>query len=316
MARALGYNASLIFAYESSEGVAEATGEYWKLPFVSCDLGAEQGLLDDEVLGLGRDPQAPTYDLKRVGGTIVVPLDINNIGFWLKLVYGAPSTTGAGPYTHVFTSGGTSPVTACIEIGYPNVPAYFMNTGIKGDSIQFGVTRTGKPIATIQVIGQDEAKDTSATDATPNELAYTRFNAFEGSIKRNGTALSNVVSADMTYSNQLEAVETLRADALIEGVDLGMGKLNGSITSRFAATTLYDDAVAATALDILLLFDNATQSLTIEAQSALLPVAKRPVSGPGGVEVTQNFQGALDSGEGEMMEVTLVNSTATYVNAT
>jgi hypothetical protein len=36
-----------------------ATGNYIRMPFNRCNLGSEQGLIDDPVLGQGRDPLAP-----------------------------------------------------------------------------------------------------------------------------------------------------------------------------------------------------------------------------------------------------------------
>lgn len=316
MARQYGWNNTLIFAYEGTYGTAEASGEYYKLPFVSCDLGMDQALIEDDIMGLGRDPQAPTYDLKRVTGQVVVPLDLRNIGYWLKLAFGNPATSGTGPYTHIWTSGGTSLPSACIEIAHPSVPAYFMNTGVRCESIAFSVSRTAPPTATLQLVGRGEAKATSATDADPNTLAVVRFDAFEGVINRSGSALSNVVSADLSYSNNLEVVETLRADALIEAAEPGMSALTGSITSRFGATTLYDDAIAQSGLDIQMKYTSGAHSLTLEAQKAYLPVSKRNISGPGGVEFTSDFQGADDSSEGEMFEVTLVTpDTGTYINA-
>ena len=80
MARAKGINAALLFKYESTYGTDPA-GNYQTLPFNDADFGAEQGLIPDDVLGLGRDPQAPTRDLVRVGGQITVPLDVRSIGY-------------------------------------------------------------------------------------------------------------------------------------------------------------------------------------------------------------------------------------------
>jgi hypothetical protein len=40
-----------------------ATGNYIRMPFNRCNLGSEQGLIDDPVLGQGRDPLAPLQDV-------------------------------------------------------------------------------------------------------------------------------------------------------------------------------------------------------------------------------------------------------------
>ena len=67
MARAYGANASLLAAFESIYGTVP-TGDYWKLPFVSTSLGSEQGLIANDLIGLGRDPSAPIRDVIKVEG--------------------------------------------------------------------------------------------------------------------------------------------------------------------------------------------------------------------------------------------------------
>ena len=39
---------------------------------------------------------------KTVAGSVVVPVDLINIGYWLQMLLGDPTTTGADPYTHVY----------------------------------------------------------------------------------------------------------------------------------------------------------------------------------------------------------------------
>jgi hypothetical protein len=55
MARAYGSSAHLLMKRETTYGQA-ATGNYIRMPFNRCNLGSEQGLIDDPVLGQGRDP--------------------------------------------------------------------------------------------------------------------------------------------------------------------------------------------------------------------------------------------------------------------
>ena len=74
MARSYGANASLLLKRESTYG-QQASGDYIRMPFNRCSLGSEQGLIDDPVLGQGRDPLAPLLDVINDEGDIVVPVD-------------------------------------------------------------------------------------------------------------------------------------------------------------------------------------------------------------------------------------------------
>jgi len=48
-------------------------------------------------LAYRRDPLAPIKDAVTADGDVVVPLDAEAFGFWLKAAFGAPTTTGTGP---------------------------------------------------------------------------------------------------------------------------------------------------------------------------------------------------------------------------
>ena len=83
MARAYGSSAHLLMKRETVYGQA-ATGNYIRMPFNRCSLGSEQGLIDDPVLGQGRDPLAPLQDVINDEGDIVVPVDAD--GYPLAMI--------------------------------------------------------------------------------------------------------------------------------------------------------------------------------------------------------------------------------------
>jgi hypothetical protein len=92
MARAYGSSAHLLLKRETVYGQA-ATGNYIRVPFNRCSMGSEQGLIDDPVLGQGRDPLSPLQDVINDEGDIVVPVDPRYLGLWLTNLFGDPDTT-------------------------------------------------------------------------------------------------------------------------------------------------------------------------------------------------------------------------------
>ena len=105
MARAQGARAQMALAFETTYGTPPVSS-FTKMPFASTSLGAEQPLQTSELLGYGRDPQAPIKDAVTADGDVVIPIDAEAFGFWLKAAFGAPTTTGAeAPYSHEFRSG-------------------------------------------------------------------------------------------------------------------------------------------------------------------------------------------------------------------
>lgn len=93
MPRARGANGIVTGAFSTTVYGAIPTTGFRKLPFVSIDLGDEQDLLDSDVLGFGRDPQEAGDDIIKNEGTVVVPVDLRNFGFWLRMLLGNPVTT-------------------------------------------------------------------------------------------------------------------------------------------------------------------------------------------------------------------------------
>jgi hypothetical protein len=87
MARAQGARAQIALAFETTYGTPPASG-YSKMPFASASLGAEQPLQTSELLGYGRDPQAPIKDAVTADGNVVMPIDTEAFGFWLKAAFG------------------------------------------------------------------------------------------------------------------------------------------------------------------------------------------------------------------------------------
>ena len=311
MARAYGSSATLLLKRETTYGQA-AAGDYIRIPFNRCTLGSEQGLIDDPVLGQGRDPYAPLQDAIMDEGEIVVPVDPRYIGLWLTGLLGTPATTddGADPatYTHEFVSGKDSLPSYTVEVGHKQVPAYFRHAGVVFDSIALEFARSGAAAATIQCVAQGETRFAASQGGTPTKFDFRRISQFQGSISRGGTAVANLTAGSLTYANNLEKIETIRSDGLIEGADPTVASLTGNIEVRFADTTLIDLASNGTAVDLEFVYAiDSDLKLTFEAHEVYLPKPTLAVEGPGGVSARFDFQGARNETEGRMLTVTLIN---------
>jgi len=313
MARAQGARAQMALAYESVYGTPPASG-YFKMPFASATLGAEQPLLESELLGYGRDPLAPIKDALTSDGDVVVPIDAIGFGYWLKATFGDPTTTGAeAPYSHEFRSGSWTLPSLAIEIGMPEVPRFAMYAGCVVDQLSWQMQRSGLLTASVSLIAQGETPAAATGAGTPTEIALQRFGHFNGSITRDGVALGNVVSTQITYGNNLDRIETIRADGKIDGADPSMAMLSGSMEVRFADTTLMDQAINGTdcALEFAYSLPSG-ESLTFTAHSVYLPRPRVEIGGPQGVQATFDWQAAKGASLGRMCTVTLINGVEAY----
>lgn len=313
MSRAYGWNAQLLIAEESEYGVMPDTG-YRQIPFISSSLDSEQNLLSSNVLGLGRDPTQPFQDVINVDGDMAVPVDVRNIGVWLKAIFGEPTTTEAnGVYTHAFESGKIAIPSYSLEVGLPEVPQFIRFLGVRANSIAFNFQRSGEAQVTLNLMAQCEKGSTTAIDAAPDVYKYTRVSQFQGYIKSGGEFLANITAASATYSNNLEKIETIRNDGLVEAIDLGVASLSGSISARYGDNILLDKAREGTPVDVELGYQlTDTMKLVIECHEVYLPKPKRSIDGPNGIECSYDFQGAKSEELGHMMTIKLINDVESY----
>jgi hypothetical protein len=315
MPRAIGANSLIHMIPEVTYGTAPG-GNWYRMPFMTTDLGEEQPLIPADVIGVGnnRDPGAPFLDTVSVNGQIMVPIDTANFGWWLRLLFGAPTTTGESPdYTHRFDSGAASLTSNSIEVAYPDVPRYFVYTGVRANTLELDFSPTGPATASIGMIGQGSSNTTTSAAGTPTQGAYQPFNKALGSITRNGAPFGAVTGARLTYSNGIEAVRTIRADRKIEGADPGIASATGQITVRFDSIGLFNEAAAGTPSEIEMAYTiSAARNLNIKLYEVYTSVAKAPIQGPAGVEATFDFRAAFNATATRMLDVTLNNGVESY----
>jgi len=269
--------------------------------------------IDPNWVGYGRDPLAPMLDAVTADGSVVVPIDTEAFGLWLKGAFGAPVTTGTGPYTHVFTSGNWSLPSLSIETGLPEVPSYAMYGGCMVDKIGWQMARSGLLTANVDLIAQGETLATTSGAGTPAPVALKRFGHFNGSLTRNGADIGNIVGAELSYANNLDRVETIRADGKIEGADPSIAAMTGKIDVRFADATLLTQAINNTECSLEFGYSLPTgESLTVDVHRAFLPRPRREIQGPQGVQVSFDWQAAQQDSGDPMVTITLVNNTEMF----
>lgn len=313
MARQQGARVTTAFAFESTYGQAPASG-YTQLPFISTTLSSKRPLIEDDQLGIGRDPLAPTLDTVTVDGDHVIPVDVNGIGFWLKLLFGQPTTTGTTPRVHTFQSGNWTLPSASIEVQMPDIPTFPMYTGVMADRLSLSMARSGLLQARVGLIAQGETLAVTTQAGTLNTLALQqRFMPFNGAIRRDATLLANIVSADINYMNNLDRIETIRADGRIDGLDPSKAMMSGNLVARFADTTLLTQATNGSPCSLEFSWTiNANQSLVITAHAVYLPVPRREVPGPAGIQTTFDWQAARGTSPARMATVVLTNAVTSY----
>jgi hypothetical protein len=247
----------------------------------------------------------------------VVPIDVINIGHWLRMLFGAPTTTGTNPnFIHTFGTGAATLPSQAIEIAHPDVPSFEVCVGARAGSLDIDFSPTGAAQATIGLMAQGSSRAGTTAAGTPTSAAYTRFSKHQGSISRGGSALAQVTGARLNFNNNMEMVRTIRADRKLEGIDPGVSVITGQITTRFENTTLLTQADNGSSAEFAFAYTiDANTSLTFTVHEAYLSLAKTPIQGPAGVEASFDFRAAFNATSTRAMTVVLRNSQAAAVYA-
>ena len=223
------------------------------------------------------------------------------------------ATLTGGLNSHTYLSGSWALPSMSIEVGMPEVPRFAMYSGCVLDALSWSMERSGLLSSKVMMVAQGEAIAAVTGAGTPAAITLKRFGHFNGAIKRDGVALGNIVSADVTYANNLDRIETIRSDAKIDGADPTIAALTGKIEVRFADTTLLTQAINGTAAALEFSYAlGSGESLTLTAHAVYLPRPRIEIKGPKGVQASFDWQAALATSPARMCTVVLVNTLAGY----
>ena len=132
------------------------------------------------------------------------------------------ATLIGGGYQHLFTAGGATP-SKTLEVGHTQLatPSYRRFLGVNLNDFSFSLAPRGVASARINAVAQQRTLAAASLDATPTAYVVTRFSQGNGLIKVGGTQLAYVTAGEFSFTNSPDVVETIRADGLIDGVDMG-----------------------------------------------------------------------------------------------
>lgn len=318
MALMFGHNSNIDIEFETTYGTVPG-GNWKRVPMVSYDPGVSQPWERLDVIGLagGRDEPAPLRGLLTVEPSVEVPVDLVNIGYWLRALMGSPTTTGTTNRTHVFKSGGSSIPSISIQHANSQLSAnpFMLVNGVRANTFE-STFRFGEPLqtATIGLIGLNASRAASTASGTPTSATFTPFTGAVGTVTRGGTALARITGATLRFSNGLEVLrEANRASAAISEAAPGPSEVTGSIDVRMDTDTLLADSEASAPVKLAFGYSlGGTQSITYTVEAAYLDRTMPAVRGRAGIQATFAFRGAFDATAACTLTATLLNQQTAY----
>jgi hypothetical protein len=87
---------------------------------------------------------------------VVVPIDVEAFGFWLKAAFGQPTTAGTTPKTHTLLSGNRTLLSVAVEVAMSEVLRFAMYSGCMLDQLTWQMQRSGLLTATARLVAPSE----------------------------------------------------------------------------------------------------------------------------------------------------------------
>lgn len=291
----------------------QASGNYLPLEFMSETLGEQKAYQDDPRLGRALhnryDAQRPAPGLVTHGGPLAVPLDLSQIGVWLTMLFGNPTTSGTSPdFTHTFVSGAAQLPSATIEVerAAGNLRKH---VGCLANSIQLSTQRAeGWRQAQLQITGRNELDDTASSIAgtVPAMWAEDVMAAAIGEVAVGGTVVGRLLEGSMTYSNNFQPEPYANNSIYVGGYRSSARSFTGSLTIRVTDAGFRSEARAETAHDVEFRFSKSAARQLVFASRIRFEQPRGGIQGADGWQEEYAFRGE-QTDAAPMLTVTLKN---------
>lgn len=315
----VGAKTKTFIAFESTYGEkpSDAATASVDVYFNTNGVAASQNTTSPSTIRGNRNPIEPIMGNIDVNGDIVVPVDYSAFGYWLKAMFGNPTTTSvndkAGFYQHVFKVGDFQP-SFTLEKAFPGIGQYLQYSGCKASKLSISVGGDGELTATISVMGAKETVVSETMATTPIVPDFQRAKNFQSSIKigneieAKGTSFSLDIDAGLDGDSYCIGSNGYRT-AVCEGIL----SCSGTLEAYFADAKYISlaDTNAETSAEVTLAAGD--YSLSVKFPEIKFARTSPSIDGPTGIKQSLSYNAYYDnSAEESAVVVTLVNETASY----
>ena len=324
MPETYGQKSNIGICFQNSYGTSNVSSIHW-MQFVSEDIALKKEALKSQNMR-GIFEEGDAYEgVNTVEGTMEMEAHPISLGVMLTAIFGAPVTSGTGPYSHVF-----KPRTTDFDDYAANIPFTlykFLNDGgsaflyydLCGSSIELGIANGEFLKSTLSVTGGNFSQVADVAESYP---AGKRWTWDVTSVSFGGTAQTGIMDMTITVDDGLEAFHTVSTD---RGKFPSRVKHGGWRTIEVSGTMKFDNqdemqeflAWNERALDVYFTGPTDLGGGIFETVHIKIPAMQYTdyppaAGGPGLMEVGFTANGNYHTGSATAFEITLVNTIAGY----
>lgn len=244
-----GRSAKLIgqFSGQAAYRQPPASADAIVLPFSTIELARNPLRPDDDTVRGGELAQRRYEQDQSPDGKASSKFWLNEMGFWLKAMFGDPVTTGTGPYTHVFTLNLSAPPDALLELsmtdGTDNRFNRFLGMVVSRMNLQ-PFEDTPKWDADLFMSHEIRPRPTTAWDSDPTSYAGAQLKRCTGIIADEiGTnTLGEISKSNFEFNMALDPQHLADGNEGHSCILVGEPSITGTMNALFTAGTLMDFA--------------------------------------------------------------------------
>jgi hypothetical protein len=315
MAMATGLDSQFGFTPETTVGTRIAPATF--LPLVSENIKYNRERLVSKGMRAGRRTQGLWRPGRGwVDGGFTIELAPQSTGKLFRWCTGAVSTSGAGPYTHVFTNGTLDDRALTIQVGKPDRDGTvrpFDYIGCMCTGYQIGLKVGEYAMFNPSVYGmQEDLSQSLASAAYPT--TYTPFTYISGALSIAGAEYEiddAMITAALNLATGRHKITGTSPDRPKASKESGFRQIGGTLNGDYISNVAYQRFVNGTEAALsLVMTDGAAASLTI-AGNVRFDGDTPNVAGPMMLKQALPFVFTSLTSDAAAFTMTLVNSDAT-----
>ena len=305
----------IIIDYETTYGSDPGSPAAIQIPYISESITGTRTQNEDDSLDGRRDPKRPSQGNTDVTGSITVPVDVNYFPYWLKAMFGAPTTTGSGPYTHEFKIDSVNcQPSMVLQKDFSDISQFFKYNGLKTNSMAFEFSGDGLLQCVIDLVGSTVIESGTDYDSTPTTHNYQRFRFQDLDLNEGGSATGEFVSLSLNIGANLQTdIYPIGNGGTRASLPEGKYSIGGNGRLLFDNMTMYNKAKNSTESSIECIGTIGTNTITIDMNEVEYSLASPQVEGNTGVFLNLDFQAYFDDhADDSAIVFTVVNGVASY----
>lgn len=313
MATPSGLSGQVGWKPESTYGTEVVVDQFLPFRSESFEDTYERSMADDIIAGAQteRQDQVRPGNSAFAGSLGMYLFNRGQVELWRQVLGGDTATTGSDPYDHDLAPGDLTGRSLTVQVGRPDLGGNmraFTYKGCKAQRLALAVTAGEFATVDFDVIAQDADQDTTlATASMPSGLV--RYHADDMAVTIGGSSVC-VRNLDLELANALDDTRRCVGSALIkEPLRNDHLAITGSLEIEWEDLTHYNRVKAMTVAEMVIAFDNGTDTLDITLQ-ARFDQASQPVAGRGVVYQTLSFAASGSTSDNDTIDVAFQNADA------